>query len=424
MIRRSFAVVVASMSLVVVAALPGTAGPRVPRFVTQVPFGAAIIARAVEGDGFAISRKDGSDVKGPLDLASMKITRGKGNDTIVFSNHGGVSNTAIDPDNGNFAILIDTNDDRNYDFGQYVFFAWGKLRGLLVNLRTNHIVDRTAPTSRANAKTFRTVIQRGKIDSPGTYRFAVFSYYQAPPCSKKHACIDAIPNRFPLIPLDHKAPSVSGLTLADFSTDASTGDGLVSPFSFDVADDAFGTRIKQWTVQRKEVGAGTGWKNVDSRKGTSPTVDVPGLEGTSFDVRVVVVDKQKNKKVSSTQRTSFPFDDRNLPAVTYSTGTLPVLGTPADAFLQTTSAVAQNETATLAFTDGSQVCVVGGPSGASATANATLDVGVPVALAEETSTSARNIFGCISVLGSGAHSLVVQTSSAEPFVIDGFYVIP
>jgi hypothetical protein len=223
MIRRSFAVVVVSMSLVVVAAIPGTAGPRVPRFVTQGPFGAAIIARAVEGDGFAISRKDGSDVKGPLDLASMKITRGKGNDTIVFSNHGGVSNTAIDPDNGNFAILIDTNDDRNYDFGQYVFFASGKLRGLLVNLHTNHVVDRTAPTSRANAKTFRTVIQRGKIDSPGTYRFAVFSYYQASPCSKKHACIDAIPNRFPLIPLDHKAPSASGLTLEDFSTDASDG---------------------------------------------------------------------------------------------------------------------------------------------------------------------------------------------------------
>jgi hypothetical protein len=202
-----------------------------------------------------------------------------------------------------------------------------------------------------------------------------------------------------------------------------TGDGLVSPFSFDVADDAFGTGIKQWTVQRKEVGAGTGWKNVDSGKGTSPTVDVPGLEGASFDVRVVVLDKQKNKKVSSTQRTSFPFDDRNV-AVTYSPGTLPVLGTPADAFLQTTSAVAQNETATLSFMDGSSVCVVGGPSGTSATADATLDAGVPVALAEETSTAARNIFGCISVSGSGAHTLEVQTTSAEPFVIDGFYVIP
>jgi hypothetical protein len=423
MIRRSFAAMVVSISLVLVASLPSTAGPRVPRFATRGPFGADVAARAVAGDGFAISRKDGNDVKGPLDLASMKITRGKGNDTIVFSNHGAVSNTAIDPDNGNFAILVDTNDDRNYDFGQYVFFAAGKLRGVLVNLETSHVVDRTAPTSRMNGKTFRTVIQRGKIDSPGTYRFVAASFYQASPCSKKHACIDTIPNRFPLIPLDHKAPSVSGLAIEDFSTDASTGAALVSPFSFDVADDEFGTGIKQWTVQRKEVGAGTGWKNVDSGKGTSPTVNVPGLEGATFNVRVVVVDKQKNKKVSSTKRTSFPFDDRNV-AVTYSTGNPPVLGTPADAFLQTTSAVAQSETATLDFIDGSSVCVVGGPSAASATADATLDAGLPVALAEETTTASRNLFSCIAVPGSGAHTLEVQTTSAEPFVIDGFYVVP
>ncbi len=69
------------------------------------------------GAAFAISRGDANDVKGDLDLRAMKISRGKAKDTIAFSTYDAVSNAAIDGD-GNFAVLIDTNNDRRYDFGQ------------------------------------------------------------------------------------------------------------------------------------------------------------------------------------------------------------------------------------------------------------------------------------------------------------------
>ena len=83
------------------------------------------------------------------------------------------------------------------------------------------MVDRTAPISRVNTRTFRTVIQRGKIQSLGTYRVALFSYSQGAPCTPKNACVDAVPNRYPLIPLDHEAPSAQITNLEPYANDVS-----------------------------------------------------------------------------------------------------------------------------------------------------------------------------------------------------------
>ena len=182
MARRT-SVIAALAALGLVMPTVASAGPRMPSWAVGARRAAGRPAPAapVAGPGFSISRDDGNDTRGALDLRSMKITRGGTKDTIVFTNDTAVSNADIDPDNGNFAVLIDTNDNEKFDFGQYVYFYAGKLRGVLVNLRTDRVVDRTAPTSRANTRTFRTVIQRSKIDSPGTYRFAVFTYAEARP---------------------------------------------------------------------------------------------------------------------------------------------------------------------------------------------------------------------------------------------------
>jgi hypothetical protein len=418
--RISLVVAIAALSLFVPAA--ASAGPRVPTWASRGVAGTAPAA-PIEGPGFSISRRDGNDTNGALDLRSMKITRGGTKDTILFTNDDGVSNADIE-DHGNFAILIDIDaNHKDFEFGQYVFFASGKLRGVLVNLDTNHVVDRTAPTSRVNARAFRTVIQRSKIDSPGTYRFAVFSYNEASPCTKKKPCIDAIPNTYPLIPLDHKAPTVHITSLDQFANDASGA--LTTELSFTFADDEFGTGVKSWVVQRKEVGAGTGWEQV--KKGTSkhPSVNLPGEEGATYDVRVIVVDKQKNKKVSASMRTTFAYDDRNAAAVSY-TGTT-TQNTPVGSFLGTTTAVAQTGTATFAFDGGDTVCVMGGPAATGKTADvtATLDtVAVDVSgwASETDATDARFRTGCVAVVGTGAHTLVLTVTSVEPYVIDGFYV--
>jgi len=396
-----------------------SAGPRVPTWATR-HVGAVPATPAAE-PGFSIGRDDGNDTKGALDLRSMKITRGGTKDTVVFTNDTAVANADIDPDNGNFAVLIDTNDDRTFDFGQYVYFYAGKMRGVLLNLSTNRVVDRTAPTARVNTRTFRTVIQRGKINSPGTYRFAVFSYSEAAPCTRKQACVDAVPNRYPLIPLDHTSPSVTVTNLETFANDVSGT--LATPVDFTFDDDPFGTGVKSWVVQRKEVGASGGWEQV--RKGTSqnPTVSVPGMQGATYQVRVVVFDKQRNRKVSSIERTTFAIDDRNG-AVAYGGAT--AQASPSGAFLSTTTTVATGGTVTFSFSGMADLCVVGGPvsAGESADVSATLD-GNPVAVASETdSTPARDRVTCLLGLVTNPHTLVLTVTSAEGYVIDGFYVVP
>jgi hypothetical protein len=422
MARRSPVATVVAASLVLLAPAVASAGPRVPGWAIGAwrDAGRPPPAAPVAGPGFSISRGDGNDTKGALDLTSMKITRGGTKDTIVLTNDTAVSNTDIDPDNGNFTVLIDTNDDQTFDFGQYVYFYAGKLRGVLINLKTDRVVDRTAPTSRVNTRTFRTVLQRGKIQSPGTYRFAVFSYSQAAPCTRKNACVDAVPNRYPLIPLDHGAPSVQVTNLDAYAND--TSGSLSTPLDFTVADDAYGTGVKSWIVQRKEVGATGGWQQVAKGKSKNPTVNVSGDEGGTYQVRVIVVDKQGNKKVSSIERTTFAVDDRDG-SVVY--GGTAIEASPGSAFLTTVTAVGMGGTATFSFTGGSTVCVMGGPvtAGQTADVDATIDL-TPVSFGSETgATAPRERTGCVAVPGSGSHSLVLTVTSSESYVIDGFYVV-
>ncbi len=417
--RTSVVALVAALSLLGPTA--ATAGPRVPAWATRGSrTGGPAPAATAPGPGFSISRGDGNDTAGPLDLRSMKISRGRTKDTISLTAVRPVLNADIDPnDAGNFAVLIDVNDNRKFDYGQYVYFYAGKLRGVLVNLATNNVVDRTAPTSRVNATTFRTVIQRTKIHSPGTYRSAVFSYFDAAPCSRRDPCSDSIPDTFPLIPLDHKAPSVDVTNLDAYANDASAT--LTTPVDFTFSDDKFGTEVKTWLVQRREVGASTPWEGVKSGQIQNPTVNVPGDEGATYLVRVVVVDKQKNKKVSKSERTTFAMDDRNA-AVTYGGAT--TQGSPAGSFLSTTTSVATGGTTTFAFSGTSSFCVVGGPvsTGQTADVTATLD-GSPTSIGSETdATAARARISCLTGLTVDAHTLVLTVTSAESYVIDGFYV--
>ena len=419
--RRAFSVSACLFALVIVPVIAplAVAGPRVPTDAIRGPWTSRTVeATAPIGAAFAISRNDANDVKGDLDLRSMKVSRGKAKDTIAFSTYDAVSNAAIDGD-GNFAVLIDTNNDRRYDFGQYVFFAAGRLRGLLVNLRTDRIVDRTAPASRSNAKAFRTAIVRSKIDSPGTYRVALFGYNEGGACSPRNPCVDTIPNRFPLIALDHRAPTVNPSPMETYSGDVS--DDLTSPLSFTFSDDTFGTGVKRWIVERKAVDAGAGWKAVKTGTIADPTVGVPGAQGITFDVRVVVIDKQKNRKVSSVELTSFPFDDRNA-EVAYVGSTIPLASS--GAFLDTTTSLALGSTATLTFTGAAELCVMGGPvaTGMTATADLTIDSVNEGTATETDTTTARERVRCVSVGGAGAHTAQLTGTTAVAFVLDGLYV--
>ena len=377
-------------------------------------------AQAPTERSFSISRKDGNDTRGPLDLSSMKLTRGKQQDTISFTTLGRVSNAAIDPKNGNFAVLIDNNDNRKFDFAQYVFFSKGKIRGLLYNLKTDRTVDRTVPTSRTGPKAFRQVIERTRLQSPGTYRIALFAVYGASPCAQ--TCQDAIPNRFPLIPLDHRAPTVTWDSAPLYSGDASSD--LNAPIEFHFSDDRFGTGIESWIVERRDIGSGT-WELVGEGTTAHPTVAVPGEEGKSYDVRFTVTDKQKNWKHSSTKRITFPVDDDSA---TYDP---PVSQDVAASgwFMGTRTGISNTVapgTATFTFEGGigSEVCVMGGPADSGmATAGVVLDGDPQSSMDVDTSFPLHGRVACYTTDNADPHTLVVTGTSATTFWIDGFYVV-
>jgi hypothetical protein len=418
MSRRVAVIAFLAALALVLSIAPASADPQAPIRLSAGPWPEAVEASPPVGVSFAISRNDGNDVKGALDLRSMRIARGRTKDAISFSTHDAVSNAAIEVSTANFAVLIDTNDDRDFEFGQYVFFAAGHIRGVLFNLRSDRVVDRTAPTSRTSATSFRTVIQRGKIDSPGTYRFALFGYNEGTPCSRRDPCVDTIPNRFPLIPLDHQAPSVRLNPLAVYSVEDSPS--LTAPASLTVEDDRFGTGVKSWRLQRRVAGT-SGWTTIEVRRASAATVDVAGDEGVTLNVRVVAIDKQGNKRVSAIRRTTFPFDDRN--AEVAFEGTLALNDAVPGAFLDTTTTLAQNTTATFTFdvpTSG-EVCIMGGPPPGLAGADLIIDGGAGIPLTEDASTAARALLEC-RTLFAGSHTVVLESTDAGGFVLDGIAV--
>jgi hypothetical protein len=424
MSRRSSILTALMAAVLLLGAMPAGASPRVPRWAADAPTGTAPVAKAPAERLFSITRKDGNDVPGPLDLASMKISRGKSNDTVMIVARADVPNADIDINDGNLAILFDTNNDRRYEYGQYIFFAAGKLRGILVNLANDNIIDRTVPTSRIGAKGFRQVIQRSKIHSPGTYRFVVGSFYQSAPCTERRPCIDTIPNKFPDTPLDHRAPTFGWDDWETYSGDAS--DDLTSPVSFHFADDTYGTGVKGWIVQQREAGGGHAWTTVADGKGLSPTVDVPGAQATTYDVRVIVVDRQKNRTISTSKRTTFPYNDD---AATYDP-TVTQDEAATGWFLGTRSGISNSVapgTATFTFAGGTgtQVCVMGGPvDSGTAMADVALDGAAQLPMTEDVSVLVHSRIQCYLTDNANPHTLLVTGTSASMFWIDGFYVVP
>ncbi len=138
-------------------------------------------------------------------------------------------------------------------------------------------------------------------------------------------------------------------------------------------------------------------------------------------MRVVVIDKQKNRKVSSVERTSFPFDDRNA-RVAYVGLTIPLASS--GRVPHTTTSVALGATATLAFTGVGEVCVMGGPvaTGMTATADLTIDIMNEGIATETDATPTRERVLCVSVGGAGAHTAQLTGTTAVAFVLDGLYV--
>jgi hypothetical protein len=210
--------------------------------------------------------------------------------------------------NGLFEVALDTNADKRFNFYVDLSYASGHFRGVIYT-RSGDVISYHLKAARVSKRSVKVSVPHGLFSNKGSYDFAIFSAYFGAPCTKKNPCVDVIPNRYPLIRHDFTPPTAKWVSVPGWST--SVSDTLEVPVSFTVHDDRFGSGLKSWTLERHVFGI-PGWVATKSGSSLSPSFNFGGEQGATYDLRIVTIDRQKNKSVSSVKRTSFPFDDRNL----------------------------------------------------------------------------------------------------------------
>lgn len=390
----------------------------------RTPIAVALLAALVlsllpaSASGHTLTRTDGNDTNGPLDVAAVRSTHTGSAATFRITTHGSFTNSHIDGDNGFVEVDIDTNGDREIDFIAVIFYAAGKMRGVLLRGNGN-LVTRSLAAKRVSSRAVQVTVPFSKIGKPKSFDFAVFSFFAASPCSENRPCVDAVPNRYPLLRQDLTAPTVKWRSVPTYSTESGTG--LSFDVAFSVIDDPHGSGVGRWTLQRREVGSST-WVDVKSGTTKRPTVSVPGDEGATYQLRVLAQDKQGNKRFSTIRKTTIPYDDANV-EFDYQGDWTGLTGT-AGAFRGTVHVGEQDAVLSFTVPGGRQLCLLGGTAAGSAAASLTVNGDANGSWTEGTGTAARDVIGCRNVGSLGSTlSVTVTVTSAAAFVVDGIVVV-
>jgi hypothetical protein len=390
----------------------------VPRSRSLVVLSATLsvlLALLVEAPALAntIVRTDGNDTKGPLDLASTRVTHGTAASVFRVTTLARFTNKQINGKQGFFEIDFDTNGDRNPNYFVVVLRRDGKMRGWLFK-GNGDLITRKLAAARLSARSVRVTVPLSRIGNPQSYDFAAFSAFFAKPCTSSHPCIDSIPNRYPLVRHDLTAPTFSWNPLPPvYSSEVAST--LAFPVTFSVADDTFGSGVDNWTLQKRAVGTST-WLDVATGASLNPTRNVTGVaEGTAYDLRVVVRDNQGNKRVGATAHTSVPYDDANV-LFTY-TGTW-VAGPTTEQFLTGSHQGSVDDEVSFDVVGGQEFCILGGPGSDGAAADLVVGAASAEVVNETSGTQPREQIHCETPPGVGSVH-VVLTITAGTFVLDG-----
>jgi hypothetical protein len=368
--------------------------------------------------GHTLTRTDGNDTKGPLDMAAVRSTHTKSSATFRITTHGSFTNSHINGENGIFEVDIDTNGDRKVDFIAFILYAAGKMRGVLLRGNGN-LVTRSLAAKRVSSKAVQVTVPFSKIGKPKSFDFAVFSFFVGSPCSENKPCVDSIPNRFPLLRQDLTAPTVKWRSVPTYSTESGTA--LSFDVAFSVIDDPHGSGVGRWTLQRRAVGSST-WQDVKSGTDKKPSVTVTGDEGTTYQLRVLAQDKQGNKRFSTIQRTTIPYDDANG-LFDYQDAWTAVTG-QAGAFRQTLHAGGHDFELSFSVPAGKQLCLLGGTSEGDASASVTVNGDPKGSWTENTGTGSRAVVGCKNVAALGPTlDVTVKVTSGVALIVDGIVVV-
>ena len=363
-----------------------------------------------------IYKTDGNDVAGPLDLASVRLTPISGGDRFQVRTLASFTAAQLDGDDGWIEVDFDTNADRQYESWVVVYYYKGKLYAV-----AGHANDavRNLPVRRVDSRTVSFDVPH-RFVAPYSYDFAALSIWRASPCSRSNPCVDAIPNKYPLLRHDFSAPLVNFIDRPLVSSDASVT--LTFPVTFRVKDDKYGSGVKRWAFKVRAVG--DPWVTTDSGTANLATVQVIGAEGVVYEYRVKAVDRQGNTRTVGDYVTVVPFDDRNA-ALVYGNGTPVQTNNVTGAFLGTTSALPSATTVTLTLSESTRmrVCVIGGPTSG---VSSSVQIAVNGDYKETVSESTATILGtslCSTRKYAGTSVQLTVSSGGEPFILDGFALV-
>ena len=365
-----------------------------------------------------VYKTDGNDTPGPLDLASVRVSPVDGGDKIQVATLASFTQAQLDGDKGWIEVDFDLDANEKYDFYVVVFYYKGNLHAVEVEDGTS---SGNLPVKRVNKRTVAFTIKHNTLGFHVTsYDFAAASIWRAAPCTKTKPCVDTIPNRLPLLRSDFTAPTVTWVTPPKWTTDVS--DSLTFPLKFTVKDDVHGSGVKSWDLEKKPFGV-IGWTVVDTGSNSSVTAQVTVAAGDESDYRVVAVDRQGNKRISTLQRITAPYDDVD-PLITYG-GSVTHHSGVTGPFLGTATAMATSSTATITLPEYWRMCVLTGPTGLGESASAEISIsGLTEMTVTETSSTPVREMRCIDIGGSGELEMVITVTSADDFVLDGIALFP
>jgi hypothetical protein len=356
-----------------------------------------------------VSREDRDDVRGRLDLRAVVAKHEDGTTRFRITTYEKLSGS-LDPDVGLLEIDIDTNADRKANYVVIVFYQAGSMRGVLYHV-SGDLISRRLDAGRVGDRGVAVSVKSALLGSPKSFDFAVFSVWFAKPCTDDDPCVDAIPNRYPLLRMDYSAPFIQ------FRAPTRLASEPRHPMSFKVGDDPYGIGLAGWKIQVRRLGTATWVAAAEGTIAGSVTRLIqPG--GGVWEVRIIAADRRGNATVSRTHEFAMPWDDAD-PSTTY--GGTWTADTGADAyFAETSHAGALGATYQITVPSGNRLCVGGGPtSGPDATATVSIGGNVVGTLTETTSTSkSAAVFCTYSLPWSGDAEVLITVDTAEPVTID------